>query len=69
MRRKVLSELAENKLVFLYENLLFEPIYDSMITYAKDLHMITGLPYKVTYYWDMNIYIPSDEVHKQNQIK
>lgn len=69
MRRKVLSELAEDKLVFLYENLLFEPIYDSMITYVKDLHVITGLPYKVAYYWDMHIYIPSDEVHKQNQIK
>ena len=69
MRRKVLSELAEDKLVFLYESLLFEPIYDSMITYVKDLHVITGLPYKVAYYWDMHIYIPSDEVHKQNQIK
>ena len=58
-RRQILDALEANKLKFLYESLLMKPI---------KLYTITSIPYRTEYFWDPNIVLYSETVHKQKQL-
>lgn len=68
-RRQILDALEQNKLKFLYEGLLMEPIYDGMVDRSNQLYIITSIPYKVEYFWDPSIVLLSETVHKHKQLE
>lgn len=68
-RRQILDALEANKLKFLYEGLLMEPMYDEMVDRAVKLYTITGIPYRVEYFWDPDIVLFSETVHKHKQLE
>ena len=68
-RRQILDALEANKLKFLYEGLLMEPIYDWMDEQAVKMYTITSIPYRAEYFWDPNIVLYSETVHKHKELK
>lgn len=68
-RKQILDALEANKLKFLYEGLLMEPIYDGMLDRAVKLYTLTSIPYRVEYFWDNDIVLYSETVHKHKQIE
>lgn len=68
-RRQILDALEANKLKFLYEGLLMKPMYDWMVEQSVKLYTITSIPYRTEYFWDPNIVLYSETVHKHKQLR
>ena len=64
--REVLKQLKNNELSFIKESILFESLFNYITNRVKEIHMITGIPYKTEYYWHPYIVIMDQFVHLHN---
>lgn len=65
--REVLKQLKNNELSFIKESILFESLFNYINNRVKEIHMVTGIPYKTEYYWHPYVMVKDNYIHLQNE--